>query len=380
MSPESGRAARRLASLKVWMAPVVVVAVVAAAAALTTVVSAAGSSPNLPRRTPSQLLVDIQKHAATSLSGRVVETANLGLPALPGSDSGASLAWQGFLTGSHVVRLWIDGPDKQRAALIGKLSEADVVHSGRDVWTYTSDTNSVSHSVLRSSSERTAQSQTEKYSPTQAAAQLLKAIDPSTSVTVESNRRVAGRAVYVLALVPRDANSTVRKATIAVDAQHYVPLQVAIYGSGSQPAFRTGFSSVSFTRPAASVFAFRPPAGASIVKDPFGLSGPGGHGDRLGAPSAPSGSAARAKTTSPAPRVIGTAWTTVLELHGGSGPASSIGLGNATLHDLTTRVGTDGARLLHTALVNAVFLPDGRTFVGAVKPAALEHIAATTPR
>ena len=45
----------------------------------------------------------------------------------------------------------------------------------------------------------------------------------------------------------------------------------------------------------------------------------------------------------------------------------------------TTSVGNSGARLLHTALVNAVILRDGRVFVGAVQPAFLEHVAATTP-
>ena len=55
-------------------------------------------------------------------------------------------------------------------------------------------------------------------------------------------------------------------------------------------------------------------------------------------------------------------------------------LGGASLREVTTPVGTGGARLLHTALVNALLMPDGRVFVGAVQPAMLEHAAATTPR
>jgi hypothetical protein len=49
------------------------------------------------------------------------------------------------------------------------------------------------------------------------------------------------------------------------------------------------------------------------------------------------------------------------------------------LQDLTTSVGNSGARLLHTAVINAVLLPDGRVFVGAVSPSFLENVAATTP-
>jgi hypothetical protein len=72
--------------------------------------------------------------------------------------------------------------------------------------------------------------------------------------------------------------------------------------------------------------------------------------------------------------VIGTGWTTVVELHDGSLTA---GVGG-TIDELSTSIGTTGERLLHTALLNAVVMPDGRAFVGAVSPALLEHIATTT--
>lgn len=65
----------------------------------------------------------------------------------------------------------------------------------------------------------------------------------------------------------------------------------------------------------------------------------------------------------------------MVELHGG---ALTAGVGG-TLQELSTSIGATGERLLHTALVNAVIMPDGRAFVGAVTPASLEHIAATTP-
>ncbi len=54
--------------------------------------------------------------------------------------------------------------------------------------------------------------------------------------------------------------------------------------------------------------------------------------------------------------------------------ASSTG---GLLDRATTAIGSTGNRLLHTALVNAVFLADGRVFVGAVSPSYLEHVAAT---
>jgi hypothetical protein len=87
-------------------------------------------------------------------------------------------------------------------------------------------------------------------------------------------------------------------------------------------------------------------------------------------PTTPTTSATTGSTTT-----IGSGWTSVLELHGASAVSA---LGGGLLQDLTSAVGSSGERLLHTALINAVLLPDGRTFLGAVSPTLLEHIAATT--
>ena len=80
--------------------------------------------------------------------------------------------------------------------------------------------------------------------------------------------------------------------------------------------------------------------------------------------------------THASPKVLGFGWTSVLELP----DAATSGLGGGLLRDATSPVGSSGERLLHTTLVNALLLPDGRVFVGAVTPSALEHLAATTPR
>jgi outer membrane lipoprotein-sorting protein len=352
-----------------WCVPVAVAGAVCGIAVL----AAAGPSdatPTLPTRTAAQLITEVQRHADTPLSGQVAESADLGLPSLPGEDSAASLSWQTFLTGSHTFRVWADGPQRQRAALLGQLSEADVVHNGRDVWTYTSDTNAVSHTVLPADRQPSDGRSAEAYNPAAVATSILKAIDPSTSVTVESNRYVAGRSAYVIQLAPRSGDSTVDKVTVAIDARKFVPLELAVYPAGSSPAVRIGFSKVSFARPAASVFDFRRPAGSSISTDPFGASRTGRPGDR---PSP----GARAEESALSPTVLGTAWTSVLEVH--SARMGSLGLGDRTLQELTTAVGSSGNRLLQTRLINALFLPDGRAFVGAVKPAALERLAANTP-
>lgn len=359
---------RRLA----WVLPVLVAGGVVAGVALSTATSS-GASPTLPSRSPAQLLVAVQRSAGTALAGQVTERADLGLPSLPADQSSASLSWQSFLTGSHSARVWVDGATKQRVALLGELSEADVVHNGRDVWTYTSDSNAVSHTVLPAASGTRQVPNALDYTPAQAADRLLKAISPSTAVSVDASRTVAGRAAYTLVLRPRDTRSTVREVTIAIDATTFVPLQVQVYGTGSTPAFQTGFTRISYARPSSSIFTFRPPAGATVSRDPFG-AGPGQ--ERHRAVRAPVGMAPPMHPSA-APKVIGSGWTSVLELNAaGRSIAIPGGLGGK----LTSTIGASGDRLLHTALINAVFTPDGRVFVGAVRPTLLEHIAATTPR
>lgn len=355
-----------------WVLPVVVAGAVVGGVAL----SAAGSSsasPTLAPRSPAQLLVGVQRSSGTALSGRVSETANLGLPELPGARQGASLSWQSFVTGTHKALVWVNGRDKQRVALTGELSEADIIHNGRDVWTYTSDPDTVTHAVLRNEAEAETSPGQSDYTPAQVAARVLKAVRPSTSVRLGASRRVAKRDAYTLVIRPRDARSTVRKVTIAIDAEKFVPLQVQVFGASSAPAFEIGFTKIFFAAPRASMFNFRQPAGSTVSTDPFG-SRRAGHGDeRRFANRAPAG--IHDGRNASAPKVIGTGWTSVVELTGGFGDHAA-----GMLDELTSRIGNSNQRLLHTALVNAVFLPDGRVFVGAVSPTLLEHIAATTPR
>ncbi len=372
----SARGRRRLA----WAVPVVVAGGIAAAIALTTAASS-GAGATLTPRSAQQLLVAVQRHADTPLSGEVHESLNLGLPSLPGDRSSASLSWQSFLTGSHTVRVWVDGKNKQRVALLGQLSEADVVHNGNQVWTYTSDTDAVSHSIMRGGggmhadaahrAKPNAGPDASKYTPAGVAAQLLKAVRPSTKVTVESSPDVAGRPVYALVLSPKDARSTVGSVRIAVDAAKFVPLQVEVLARDNSTVFKTGFSQVSYSKPAASVFNFHKPRGSSGSGNPFTWNGDRHHGDGRGR----FGIRPSTADKSGRPVAIGTGWTTVVELSGGSAAQLSGGL----LDQLTNPVGSSGLRLLHSSLVNALFTADGRAFVGAVSPAYLERVAAAHP-
>ena len=102
-------------------------------------------------------------------------------------------------------------------------------------------------------------------SPLAAANQVLKAVGPTTVVSVQRNLYVAGRAAYQLALVPKNSQSLVGKVLIAIDAAKDIPLRVQVFARGSSSlAYGIGFTSLSFGAPAASNFSFTPPPGATV--------------------------------------------------------------------------------------------------------------------
>jgi hypothetical protein len=219
------------------------------------------------------------------------------------------------------------------------------------------------------------------YTPQGAAAEALKAIDPSTVVTVDRTARVAGQPAYTLVLTPRDSRSTVRRVLISIDAKHSVPLRVQVYGAAAAPAFETAFTDITFKRPAASVFSFTPPKGSKVSKDLLPLMAQ----PSVGAPDGTSpDSSASAPEASPA--VVGSGWTSVLVLPAtadGSSPLAGLAGGRRSGEDSTssmiqqlTSTLPNGDRVLRSALVNVLLTRDGRVLVGAVSTSVLEQAAA----
>jgi outer membrane lipoprotein-sorting protein len=377
----SSRSLRRRAA---WAVPAITAAAIAAAALLPSTASA-DPHPALPERTPAQLLAAVQGSSVQHLSGTIVETARLGLPALPGANDTAALNWQTLITGTHTARVWFDGKDKQRLALLGQLSETDIIRNGNDVWSYASAGQKVGHVVQ--TPPKAEQSKTPDatdlttQTPLGAADQALKAIDPSTVVSVDRTARVADRPAYTLVLTPRDTRSTVRKVLIAVDASRNVPLRVQVFGASSTPAFETGFTDISFSQPAASVFQFTPPKGVTVTHDLFGTTGPSrhrvGNGKAVTTPAEPPAGAAEAKGAGP--KILGTGWTSVAEFPAsadGSSPLAGLSGGSSELLGRLTTSLPGGARLIKSALINVLITADGRLLVGAVSPDLLQSYAA----
>ena len=329
MQPRPSRGfGRRTAA---WLVPLLVAGLVVLGGWLLEAPTA-GAHPKLPSRTAVQLLTAVQTTKVTALSGTITEVARLGLPALPGADNAASLSWQTLAVGTHTARVWIDGTERQRLAVLGTLSEADVIHNGRDLWTYRSQTNDVSHRVLQPATGDESGSGGPPGAPpltpaaaAAAAAEVRRSVDCGHR-RVQSGRRRPGR-VHA-GPHPRDPARRFAGWRSPSTPSASVPLRVAVFGSGSSAAFETGFTALSFSTPPASIFDFRVPRGASVTTDPYGDP------NSAGPPQEPNG------PKPAAPKVIGSGWTSILELSASIPFGSSGGL----LDKATNPVGASGDR------------------------------------
>jgi hypothetical protein len=253
------------------------------------------------------------------------------------------------------------------------------VRNGRDVWLWTSGANTAQHAQLPArpaANER--QATTPQMTPQEAAKQALAAIDPTTKVSVDGTASVAGRSAYELVLQPRDSRSLVGDVRIALDSMTYVPLRVQVHAAGAagRPAFETAFTSVSFSKPSASVFTFTPPPGAKVsTLSPSALSGGPSKADGMARDHA-------------APKVVGDGWTAVLSVPGVDLTSAPLTATEEHHHDVTPSLmatlskamtpvsGSWGSgQMLRTKLVTVLLTSDGRLLVGAVTPAALEQAA-----
>ena len=326
----------------------------------------ASAHDSLPPRTAAQLLVDVSHAQVKALSGTVVETTDLGLPALPsiGGRGGDAASFSSLVSGSHTMRVWYGGPDQQRLALLGQLGESDLVRNGTDLWAWSSHSNTATHWTVpadHGSSEVPASPAGAATTPQQAAQAALKAIDPSTQVSTDPTATVAGRPAYVLSLVPRDPRSLVGSVRIAIDGDTHIPTRVQIFARGAtSPAFQVGFTSFSTATPDSSVFGFTPPPGATVKQGTM--------------PTTPGHRALAAPTSGDAPTVVGKGWTSVVVA---TLPADQKSSGQpsqqqALVDRLPTVSGTWGSgHLLRSALFSAVLTDDGRVAVGAVAPQRL---------
>ncbi|MFV0134292.1 LolA family protein [Streptomyces sp. HMX87] len=388
---EERRAGRRRKAAR-YVVPVTVMGVAAATIGLVPALADSGD-PDLPDITAQQLLEKMAKSDVEQLSGTVKISTDLGLPDLGGLESGLMPGGPGagdeggsaadpsarlteLASGTHTLRVAADGPDRQKLSLLQDAAEYSLIHDGKDVWGYDSKSNEVYHATVSDRAERPREEV--PAMPKDFAEEALKAVDDTTSVTVDGTAQVAGRDAYRLVIDPKQSGTTVGAITIAVDAETGLPLKFTLTpASGGAAVVDAGFTQVSFAKPAASTFDFTPPKGAKVTEDgEFDAEAPApAHGQKTEQDLAKDLDGLK---------VIGEGWNSVAAFDtGGPGlPTGSAGgdtggdLGGflGSLGDQVT--GTFGSgTVFKTRLINALITEDGKVYVGAVTKDALVKAA-----
>jgi outer membrane lipoprotein-sorting protein len=366
-----------------WAVPGAAVAVTAVTVAALQI-PAAQASPNLPDKTPAQLLASISgDQKVPPMTGTVVETASLGLPQLPQTGNPTSMT--SLLTGSHTVKVYYQDQDHYRLAVPQPGSETDVVGNGSKLWLWQSSANSVTEFIPPAGKAKPAAPKLPQapLTPQQAANQVIAQVGKTTLVSVQANVMVAGEASYQLVLAPKDSRSLVGKIVIAIDGKYGVPLRLQLFAKGAgSPAFQVGYTALQWVTPDPANFSFTPPAGAKVdVVD-------------LGKQAAASGGASKPATSGFG--TYGKDWLTVAalpqkDLTQGFGTsaaapgqqpdiasANNKGVGvssqellNALLGSAKPVSGAWGSGTLVTTSLVSILMTGGEVYIGAVQPSVL---------
>ncbi|MEV6171224.1 sigma-E factor regulatory protein RseB domain-containing protein [Streptomyces sp. NPDC051954] len=377
------RAGRRKAAR--YVVPVAVVGVAAATIGLVPAIADSGD-PDLPKITAQQLIEKIAASDVEQLSGTVKVSTDLGLPDLGGLESslmsGATQSGDGssadpssklmeLASGTHTLRVAADGPDKQKLSLLENAAEYSLIHNGKDVWGYDSSSNEVFHGTAAESADGKTKEDT-PTTPQDLAEEALKAVDDTTSVTVDGTAQIAGRDAYRLVIKPKDSGSTVGAITIGVDSKTGLPLKFTLTpADGGAAVVDAGFTQVSFSKPAASTFDFTPPKGAKVTEE----------GEVAAEEHAPAQKPESTVPSEEGPETIGEGWNSIAVFDtGGEGMPSGAEAGGEfggfldSLGDKVTGKFGEGT-VFKTRLINALMTDDGKVYVGAVTKDALVKAA-----
>jgi outer membrane lipoprotein-sorting protein len=362
-----------------WLVPsAAAVVIIGGGAAAGTIVASADSS--LPDRSAAQLLVDVQSAKVDGFSGTIVESADLGLPAISGlgGDKGGAASLTSLIAGSNTARVWYAGEEKARLALISTGGETDVIRNGREAWLWSSTDKTATHLTMPADAGKKAPAGLPTAlpsTPQDAAAAALAAIDPTTAVTTTGTAEVAGRSAYELVLSPKDTASLIGQVRLAIDAEKHIPLRVDVYAkNATSPAVRVAFQQISFTTPDAEQFTFTPPAGTKVNNATSKDLADGGKA--LTPEQKKTMADARGRGPLGDATVVGKGWTSVVKAQLPKPKAGEKNDLSAALNFLPKASGTWGSGHLFSGPLFSVLVTDnGTVFAGAVAPEALYQAA-----
>ncbi|WP_405817328.1 DUF2092 domain-containing protein [Streptomyces sp. NBC_01390] len=409
-----------------YAAPAAVIGLTVATIGLVPAFAGSGD-PDLPKISAQQLIEKIAASDVQQLSGTVKISTDLGLPDLGGLESGLlsggglggasdgsgsaadpSAKLLALASGTHTIRVAADGPDKQKLSLLEKAAEYSVIHNGDEVWAYDSASNEAYHATAPASESGKDKGDSKGKdqllpgddtgaTPGELAQEALKAVDGTTSVTVDGTAQVAGRDAYKLVIKPKASGSTVGAISIAVDSKTGTPLKFTLTpASGGAAVVDAGFVDVDFAKPAASTFDFTPPKGTKVTEEGAGNAeeapstergkefGKGFGKEFDGDHKGPEGHGSADGLEGDGGKVIGEGWNSILTFDSGAesgvpsgGGSSDAGAFGGFLDSFGDKVTGDfgSGTVYKTRLINALVTDDGKLYVGAVTKDALVKAA-----
>jgi hypothetical protein len=249
-----------------WLVSVVVV--VGAIATFTSYVSGEfrDNDSALLATGPEQVVSQVRASHAGGYAGTILAKVDLGLPrSLISTLAGALPYGASLLNGSHTLRYWYGGQDKQRIAILQQNAEQDVFRSGRQLTMWSSDTRTFERHALASTDGPLPMSAAPAsvLTPPLLADMVLSTASNERTTTLRSGEVVAGRPTYELVVEPTSSHSLIGSVRIQIDGRQAVPLEVQVFARGSQTAaIDVFFTSISYTQPEERNFSFEPPPSA----------------------------------------------------------------------------------------------------------------------
>jgi len=230
---------------------------------LATPAGAGEAPPALPPISAQSLVQSVlNTKQIPAFAGSVEVENDLGLP-IPGLPQNVG--------DGDAAKVWSDGTGKARLAIPGRQSETTIVDDGSTVWVWDSESRSVVK--VPHAEGVTAKPLEGKFAdPATAATELVTAMQEDSTVTVDGTARVANRPVYQLVLTPKPTERTLlREIRVSVDSELRIPMSIEVLANGqADPALKIGFTDFSATKQDASLFAFTPPAGATVTEKKVG--------------------------------------------------------------------------------------------------------------
>jgi hypothetical protein len=372
--------------LRRWALPAGLVAVVLGGSALGPLVQAWGAD-DLPKPSEAEILTLLLGADLDGFSGTVATHADLGLPELPAGLGGTEdTSWLGLLTGDRTLRTWASA-DGVRIALLGDLTESDLVVADGQGWLWSSQDSTATRLSLSGDALGTEGgdasdgagddlagdahaddpedgADADPGTTADAAMPLLGNLADlagTSTITVGSSTSVAGRPAYQLVLAPTSSETLIGSVRVAIDAEEGLPLRVQVFPRDSDsPAIEIGFTRVTLGAPDPGVFDFTPPPGATVEDTPD---------DDAGA----------AAGLTEGWTVVGEGWTAVVvgpapDLGGTDGAPSTLEQLAQVLPQVSGPWGS--GRLLTSRVLSVLLTDDGHLLAGAVDGERLQDVAA----